>query len=245
MNAQITSATAVGLRPYQEDRHVIHSTDHGTLLAILDGHGGDEAAAIGQNSIPHLWDGAFSGDPAAALASVVKSLADLTQDYRSGAALSLVFIPADSKAAHIAILGDAPVVAALPDGSTHVSPEHNVRTNDAERKAAQGRGGIYQNGYICKGYNGLQMSRALGDASLQPVVSQEPEIYSVDIDGFVVVASDGVFDPGHYNSSSEIKEVVSLVRSGANAQDLVDRAVKKKTGDNATAIVFRKREQNA
>src|SRR5271157_5641578 len=37
----IQSATAKGLRPYQEDRAIISNHPDGDLLAVFDGHGGE------------------------------------------------------------------------------------------------------------------------------------------------------------------------------------------------------------
>jgi len=73
------------------------------------------------------------------------------------------------------------------------------------------------------------------------VLSRQPDIYSVRVnkDSFIIVASDGAFDPGHYDFKKSAEAVVKLVEAGADAQTIVDRAVKLPTGDNVSAIIAR------
>lgn len=237
---EITFATEQGLRDYQEDRYVIHETPHGILLAVFDGHCGYMAADVCAKKLPALWDAAIIPDDlTATFMSLFASLDLLTEYMLDGTAASIVFVPEKSNIAHVSILGDAPVLGKTSDGKWSVSPEHNVRTNHAERAEAERRGGSYYNGYICKGESGLQMSRALGDAPLRSILNRQPEIYSIALDGVILLATDGVFDPSHSNTEKEIAAVTRLIGEGANAQNIVNRAIKNRTGDNATAILVR------
>ncbi len=89
--------------------------------------------------------------------------------------------------------------------------------------------------------SGLQMTRALGDATLSKVLDRTPEV-SVRLLGagsFVLVATDGAFDPGHNNTNGAIDEVVNLIESGNEAQEIVDRALEIPTRDNVTALLVR------
>lgn len=236
----ITSATEQGLRDYQEDRYIFHDTPHGSLFAVFDGHCGYRAAEKCFRELPDVWDKAIIPDDLSATFMATFSVLDsLTQHMTDGTSASLVFIPVDEKSVHVAILGDSPVLVRLSEGKWNVSPEHNVRTNHSERAEAERRGGLYYNGYICKGENGLQMSRALGDFPLRSILNRQPEIYRLDSDGVVLLATDGVFDPSHHNSEREIAAVTRMIGEGATAQNIVDRAIKNRTGDNATAILVR------
>ena len=52
--------------------------------------------------------------------------------------------------------------------------------------------------------------------------------------------SDRVFDPSHTeNILDEAGRFINMVRKGSEAKDLVDGALSRQTGDNATAIVWR------
>jgi serine/threonine protein phosphatase PrpC len=171
--------------------------------------------------------------------AVFSALDSLTLALVDGTAASLVFVPRSGSTVTVAILGDAPVLVRQADGKWNVSPEHNVRTNHAERTEAERRGGVYQGGYIYHGNLGLQMSRALGDAPLRSILNRQPDIYQVEADGVFILATDGVFDPSHHNSEKEIAAVTRLIGEGATAKNIVDRAVMNQTGDNATAILVR------
>lgn len=85
---------------------------------------------------------------------------------------------------------------------------------------------------------GLQMTRALGDSRLS-FVSREPEIIvrSLKKPSWILVASDGLIDPTHQESS--FNAIVNLIDAGAEAKELVTRAIKLQTNDNATAVVWR------
>jgi serine/threonine protein phosphatase PrpC len=163
---------------------------------------------------------------------------------RAGSTASLVFIPKDESRVDVAVLGDSPVLVSRPDGSIWVSPEHNIRTNEAEADAAIKRGGFVHSGYLFASYDGdgLQMSRALGDYELDRVLSREPEVFShvLGKDSWVLVCSDGAVDPGHGAAQANIDTIVRMIEDeDADAQDIVDRALAAKTGDNVTAILVR------
>ena len=149
---------------------------------------------------------------------------------------------------HVAILGDSPVIVQNRNQNPWVSPEHNVITNEKEREAAVKRGAIYKFPYIHDAEDyarasgvcwGVQMSRAFGDYSLYRVLNRKPEILSVPIapGTIVIVATDGVLDPSHSDASAHINRLLRKVACGSGAKALVNDALKRETGDNATAIV--------
>lgn len=261
----ISSASAKGHRPYQEDRYLVSSLPQGTLLAVFDGHGGSETAQFAYKRIvkifadniaaehaaaAHLADVdavdlakvETSDHAAAALEKTILSLNISTQHMGPGSTLSVVYIPLGGDTATCAVLGDSPIIIKDADGKINISPEHNVRTNQAERKAAEARGGIVSDGYLFESYHGmgLQMARALGDVHLNKVLSRIPDIYEVKLNAqsFVVVATDGAFDPGHYEFAKAAQTVVEMIEKGADADALVKyAAVDYPTGDNVSVIV--------
>lgn len=240
----ITSATDRGTRPYQEDRFRIVETPEGVLLGVFDGHGGAAVATKCAASLEETWAAARAAtltDPAS-LSVTIELLNRATQFYEEGSTASLAYIPKDAGLVHISILGDSPVLVVDGQGNVNVSPEHNVRSNEKEAEAAKSRGGMVRHGYLFKSIDGqgLQMSRALGDAELASVLDRTPEIYSVPIStgSTIVVATDGLYDPAH-NLEDAYTSVALKVIGGATAQDLVDYAVHVPTRDNVTAIVAR------
>jgi serine/threonine protein phosphatase PrpC len=90
----------------------------------------------------------------------------------------------------------------------------------------------------------LAVSRSLGDRSERPFVSSEPDIkvFSIlnDIDEFIVLASDGLFD---VMSSQEVvsflhqKKVTNLQKQDALAKTLAEEAIRRGSLDNISVII--------
>jgi len=242
----VSSASAKGQRPYQEDRLFIATYQEGTLIGVFDGHGGNEVSQIAVDTLPGYFADEISepkATPRTALKKTIAKVNKLTKDKMAGSTLSLAFIPLNKKIVYCAVIGDSPIIIKDSKGAINISPDHNVRTNEAEAQAVRDRGGFVVDGYAYHNRfaMGLQMARALGDAELSKVLSRKPDIYSVRInkDSFVIVATDGAFDPGHYDFKVAAEAVVKLVGDGGEAQAIVDRAIQIKTGDNVSALVAR------
>lgn len=194
---RISYDSVKGGRKYQEDRYVVDSIvtgggagDRLTVLAVIDGHGGSEVADLVQRSFtPTLAKEIAREEPGCchvpeALWRTMASFDVKTRRMEAGAALSAVVIPDSEQEAHVCVLGDAPVI--IKSGSAlnadlFIGPEHNVRSNPAELAAALDNGALFDGNYVRvrPGGTGTQLSRALGDFSLGPILNREPDIYSV------------------------------------------------------------------
>lgn len=242
----MTSATHMGLRYYQEDRYFTAGYEQGFLIGVFDGHGGTHTSSYAVEEFPAIFSDEIykAKSPRTAMRRAVKKLSDATRKYANGSTLSVVWIPATGNTVTCAVIGDSPIIIKDNKGQINIGPDHNVRSNKAEAEAAVKRGGVIINGYLCGSRyseGGLQMARALGDAFLDDVLLRTPDIYSVKVnkDSFVIVATDGAFDPGHAEFDKAAEAVIKLVEGGSEAQAIVDRALEIKTGDNVTAIVAR------
>src|SRR5205085_1169323 len=87
-------------------------------------------------------------DPSRALRDTVQRMAQRLSIEPSGSTLSAVYISPDKKVAHVAILGDSPVIIRDSRGEWNLSPLHNARTNLEERTAALAQGARYSEGYL-------------------------------------------------------------------------------------------------
>jgi len=241
MKNQVTQAFEQGPREYQEDFFVTKYFDtdlfRGWLLAVMDGHGGDKVAKLCAKEICNLFIPQKNLE--LSLRDICSKLNELTKNFVEGSTLSIVLVDENKSIAHVAVIGDSPVV--IYDGKNfNVSPEHNVRTNLNERELATQRGGTYFGGYLYdkeKNY-GLQMSRALGDTYLSSILSREPEIYYVSNPQWLLVSSDGLFDPGHENTKKLIEEIKKHAMKNSNAKDLIEWAKTRGLNDNATVVVW-------
>lgn len=246
MKFTLTQASEKGRRPYQEDRSVVYWVpDEGYLLATFDGHGGSECAdwcAKNLVEIYHVTREEFDNETDV-ISGIFNLLNAGTDTMGPGCAASIAFIPKDASKAVVGILGDAPVLIKQADGTLWRSPEHNVRTNKEEASAAVKRGGFVQSGYLFVrasiSASGLQMSRALGDRWLGPVLNREPEIFTLPLNSnsWVLVGTDGLFDPSHATNPSTI--IAAAIEAGADAEQLVKNALAVPTGDNVTAILMK------
>jgi serine/threonine protein phosphatase PrpC len=244
-----TAASHKGRRDYQEDRLFTANYEQGTLLAVFDGHGGHEVSELCENELPGLFADEIGEDGATnhvdeVLRTVIQKLNIMTQHFEPGSTLSLAFIPVDKPVVTCAVMGDSPILIKDKDGKVNIAPDHNVRTNQEEAQAAIKRGGFVEGGYLYQDYHGmgLQMARALGDSYLNKVLSRTPEIYEVEVgpESWVLVASDGQFDPGHYEFKKSAQTIAEMIDKGSDAKALVQyAAVDYPTGDNVSAVLAR------
>lgn len=223
---------------------------------MADGHGGDKTSSY---VAQQLSDGLLDRILIAANTTLNEALALTFQDlnestlelsrktlahYESGTTLSLAYIPDGEDSLHVGIIGDSPVILAKKDGTFHRSPEHNARSNEAERKAAEQRGGLFENGYLSsrsRGRMGLQMTRDIGCHAMGDVLLRYPDIYELAVHNgdVLILGSDGLLDPAHFGSDEDVQRIVKLVLDGAEAQDLINDALDRETGDNVSVIVYR------
>ena len=242
----ITFATRQGPRDYQGDYHVIHRIEgagfYGWLLAVFDGHVDKTVAEFCAGEVSKIYNLTNPAYTEESLNSLIKELAIRTAEFEAGSTVSAVLVLESRDKASVAVLGDSPVVVLDASGQFHISPSQNVRTNFEERSAVEKLGGVYLDGYIYikDGYHGLQLSRVLGDADLGEIISRVPEVYSVNEPQWILLASDGAFDPAHENTYSLFGEIKEMARNRFTAEMIIEWAEARGLDDNATAIVWSK-----
>lgn len=240
----ITHDTAKGSRSHQEDAYFVAQFIEGTLFGVMDGHGGGAVSALLVDLFPKLWSDVRrnEADPEKIFPEVFKRATELTNYYSEGSTASLAFIPTDESRAVIAVLGDSPVIVERLRGDIWIGPDHNARSNMEERASAILRGGIYDQGYLwhgLDGINGLQLTRALGDVGMGDVLNRIPEVFTVRLGNFLLIGSDGLLDPGHM-SKDGTAAVVAELRTEQTAKQMVQRAIDAPTNDNVTAVLWRR-----
>lgn len=246
--ATVSAASAQGDRSHQED-FAIHAwiENIGWLLAVFDGHNGAAAAEKASQALLPAFESSWQtapGDVPAVLRGAFSALVSLTRNDRPGTTASMVFIPEKAQQACWAVLGDSPVAILDSKNRVRLGADHNVRSNPKELAAAIARGGIYRAGYLedpALPSVGLQMARSLGDADLSRVLNREPDIETAPLGrrGIVLVGTDGLFGPDNTSREDQLTRLLKMVREGADAESLVQDALRRQTGDNVTAIVWR------
>ena len=228
---EITSAQIIGGRPYQEDRMSVIIDTPNVLVSVFDGHSGSGCVELLQKHIflfYQLYTLECQNLPGKEiLKRIYSDLNTLTKDCEDGSTASSALITPEGVS--LAVLGDSPIQVLTPSGP-YVMPEHNVRTNYDESLSAMSRGGVISSGYLyTPGFGkGLQMSRSFGDKEMGDIILRTPQITTLDNVQSILVATDGLTDPGHF-------EAPFLLTKESTAQELVERY--KNSFDNVTAIV--------
>lgn len=242
LEKNISAAIKQGPKSSQEDRFCMGEKSGNTkFMAVMDGHSGDKVSRLCFKYIKEEFDITQFDDLEVGLRALMQDLDSQTNEMEEGSTISAICIADDKRSVSIAVLGDSPVFVLDKEGELHVSPEHNVRSNLDECNAAEDRGGLYVSGYIYSSpeEKGLQLSRALGNVKLGKVVSHEPEIYTIKNPRSIVVASDGLIDPGHSGFNDVcIYEIKELMISEANADKLMEWAEKRGLEDNVSVVVW-------
>lgn len=244
--ASVTKATGKGSRRGQEDRSVnvvvaAGNFPHGKgrLLAVMDGHCGDQVSQMAAKNLRGIFRGALidhKGNVELALKDAVANLHKESLNHDGGSTISIVYLPNDENRAYTAILGDSPVIIVDKNGQINRSPIHSFSSNPSEVKRAVDNRFSYDGTHV----DGIMPSRAIGDESYDNILSRDPDIYSVEIGpkSLILLMTDGVYDPT-YDTNADLARMIVMAREkGAKALVKDALAGGLKGGDNATAIVY-------
>lgn len=242
--------TEKGGRPYQEDRHDEikgKGKDDSSIYGVFDGHGGMKAAQFCKENLLKniLMDPNFIEEPSKALQraffrtdaefSAIAKVKNLTDGTTAVVAV------VHGKRIYVANAGDSRCILVQKGGkSKAMSIDHKPNRPDEEKRIIDLGGKVIHWGrWRVQGI--LAVSRAIGDVSLQPYITCEPEIIEKDIisneDEFLVLASDGLWDV----LSNEM--VAKLVMEKApkdflnSAKILCDESLLAGSTDNVTVVI--------
>lgn len=171
-----------------------------TFFGVFDGHGGDKAAQYcadwltayirNQDSYPY--------DLGYAMKNAIVGIDEdfVGTGYPDGTTACTVALVGGRRII-CANAGDSRAIVVRKDGSVvRLSRDHKPGMPDETRRISElGGRVIYWGRWRVEGL--LAVSRSIGDASLKPYITAEPEVCEYDVgkdDWFLVVSSDGVWD---------------------------------------------------
>jgi protein phosphatase 1L len=203
-----------------------------TLVGVFDGHGGDKASqfcadwltAYIRNDAAYPYDLGYSMKNAF-LAMDEDFVGTGQPDGSTACAVALV----GGRRLVCANAGDSRAIVVRRDGSiVRLSRDHKPGMPDETRRiSALGGRVIYWGRWRVEGL--LAVSRSVGDASLKPYITAEPEICEYDVgpdDWFLIVSSDGVWDVMDNEEAAHVVIASSCAManasSGAANQLLID-----------------------
>ncbi|XP_023640686.1 probable protein phosphatase 2C 22 isoform X2 [Capsella rubella] len=226
------------------------------FYGVFDGHGGKHAADFACHHIPRyiVEDQEFPSE-----INKVMSSAFLQTDTAFSEACSLDGGLASGTTALAAILsgrllvvanaGDCRAVLSRQGKAIELSRDHKPMSSK-ERRRIEASGGYIYDGYL----NGqLNVARALGDFHIEgmkkkkdgsgsgPLIA-EPELMTTKLteeDEFLIIGCDGVWDV--FMSQNAIDFARRRLQEHNDplmcSKELVEEAIKRKSGDNVTAVV--------
>ncbi|XP_059091350.1 protein phosphatase 1K, mitochondrial-like [Tigriopus californicus] len=251
-------ASSKGRRIYQEDRHtVVEPHPNHLLLAVWDGHGGDECSEFCSNQVVgHVMryletaQESQRTDLSLVLRNVVRDLQTSFEKHwsmrnsaksRSPGTTATIALIRDGYELVVAQVGDSRAILNR-DGEVRTLTKDHCPSDPQEKARIELAGGTVSYDTIGRYMvnHRLAMSRSIGDLDLKPFgVTAEPDIIRMNFkhrkDIYLVLTTDGV------NFVMSDEEVVDCVNQGDNPQEsakkLVDQALLYASEDNITAIV--------
>jgi serine/threonine protein phosphatase PrpC len=171
-----------------------------TFFGVYDGHGGDKASqfcadwmtAYIRNDKSYPYDLGYS---------MKNAFLSIDEDFvatgNPDGTTSCVVTMVGGRRIVCANAGDSRAIVVRRDGSiVRLSRDHKPGMPDETRRISElGGRVIYWGRWRVEGL--LAVSRAIGDASLKPYITAEPEICEYDVgkdDLFLILSSDGVWD---------------------------------------------------
>ncbi|KAL7562340.1 hypothetical protein ACA910_020447 [Epithemia clementina (nom. ined.)] len=207
MDAVQVEVSPVAVKSESEDVEVTYGPKRSrritmplTFCGVFDGHGGDKASqfcsdwmsSYVRSDVSYPYDLGYAMKNA--FTAVDKDFVNSGQtDGTTACAVSIV----GGRRVVCANAGDSRAIVVRRDGSiVRLSRDHKPGIPDETRRISElGGRVIYWGRWRVEGL--LAVSRSIGDASLKPYITAEPEICEYDIgkdDWFLILSSDGVWD---------------------------------------------------
>jgi serine/threonine protein phosphatase PrpC len=171
-----------------------------TWFGIFDGHGGDKASQYCADWLSSYAknEEAFPHDLGYAMKNAFTAIDDdfVGTGYPDGSTACAVSMVGGRRIV-CANAGDSRAIVVRKDGSVvRLSRDHKPGMPDETRRISElGGRVVYWGRWRVEGL--LAVSRSVGDASLKPYITAEPEVCEYDVgkdDWFLVMSSDGVWD---------------------------------------------------
>ena len=197
----------VGFKSESEDVEVMYGKKRTkritmplTFCGVFDGHGGDKASqfCVDWMSSYVRSDAAYPHDLGYAMKNAFTTVdKDFVNSGHPDGSTSCAVTIVGGRRVVCANAGDSRAIVVRRDGSiVRLSRDHKPGIPDETRRISElGGRVIYWGRWRVEGL--LAVSRSIGDSSLKPYITAEPEICEYDIgldDWFLVISSDGVWD---------------------------------------------------
>lgn len=207
MDAVQVEISPVAAKSESEDVEVTYSTKRSkrvtmplTFCGVFDGHGGDKASQFCADWMSSYIrsDPSYPYDLGYSMKNAFNATdKDFVDNGQTDGTTACAVCIVGGRRVVCANAGDSRAIVVRKDGSiVRLSRDHKPGIPDETRRISElGGRVIYWGRWRVEGL--LAVSRSIGDASLKPYITPEPEICEYDIgndDWFLVLSSDGVWD---------------------------------------------------
>lgn len=200
-----------------------------SYFGIFDGHGGDKASQFCADWMTAYIrnDASYPYDLGYAMKNAYTTIDDdfVATGYPDGCTACAVTMVGGRRIV-CANAGDSRAIVVRRDGSiVRLSRDHKPGMPDETRRITElGGRVIYWGRWRVEGL--LAVSRAVGDASLKPYITAEPEICEYDVgkdDLFLIISSDGVWDVMDNEEAAHVVIASSCAMEDGNLKIDTDR----------------------
>ena len=255
MNIHYTTTT--GRRDKNEDGHNIeinlnknNNKNNINLFGIYDGHGGLEVSNFLQKNIPKIYFDKknilpFSKDfHVKVFEELQKKILENKAGFYSGSTciICIFYKKNNNLYMNVLNLGDCRLVILYNDNKFNtLTIDHKPDEKNEKIRIHKMGGTIKKDNEGTYRIGDLAVSRAFGDGDNAPYISQVPDIYYKKITQntkYIVMACDGLWD---VINDEELHSLIKKFKENNSknlAISLVNEALKRKSTDNISVIVF-------
>ena len=255
MNIHYTTTT--GRRDTNEDGHNIeinlnknNNKNNINLFGIYDGHGGTEVSNFLQKNIPKIYLDKKNIFPFSknfhikVFGELQKKILENKAGFYSGSTciICIFYKKNNNLYMNVLNLGDCRLVILYNnDKFNTLTVDHKPDEVNEKIRITKMGGVIKEDDEGTYRIGDLAVSRAFGDGDNAPYISQVPDIYYKKITPntkYIVMACDGLWD---VINNEELHSLIKKFKENDSknlAISLVNEALKRKSGDNISAIVI-------
>jgi serine/threonine protein phosphatase PrpC len=236
-------ASEKGMRPTNEDEHIVAKYGKVKFYGIFDGHGGSKVSQFLKKNVYKFFVGEKIKMPirTAYIKKVHETIQrKLIEEYPNASkwsgSTSLYIIRVDKKVI-ISNLGDCRAVLCRDGLALPLTKDHKPNWSDERERISKLGGKVYFDQYDWR-VGTLSVSRSFGDIDTKPYVSHIPDVYNFTVtkkDKFIIMACDGLWD---VMSNQEV--ILFILENPVNtAKKLAKYAIDVKgTTDNVTILII-------